>query len=103
MASRDHLSPAGETVEELSAAAPEFAPRHLGPRRDEPRRSVAERAQHVGLRVGRVGVTSRRGVPAGVPVAVVYHGTGWGPTGKSFSAALARARAGRGDGGRLRN
>ena len=80
MAPCDHLSPAGQTVEELSPAAPELAPRRLGPRPDEPRRSVPERAQHVDPGVGRRG-PSRRGVPVGVPVAVVCHGGALGPDG----------------------
>lgn len=90
MSPGDHLSTAVETVEELSVPLAEFAPDRLGLGRDEPRRPLPERAQDVRLGVGRVGVVVGGGVPAGAPVAVVFHTDGWGRTGKSFSAARRR-------------
>lgn len=86
MTPRDHLSTAVETVQELSVARPELVPGRLGPRRDEPRRSLAEGAQDVRLGVGRVGVAARRRATAGAPVAVVYHTSGSARTDKCFSA-----------------
>lgn len=73
MAPGDHLSTAGETVEELSAALPEFTPGGPGTYRDEARRPVAEGVEHVEIGAERYSVPARV-VPAWVPVAVVCHG-----------------------------
>ena len=86
MAPGDHLPAAVETVEELSVALAEFAPDRLRPGRDEPRRPLAQGAEHVRLGVGRSRVAPGVGVPVGVPFAVVCHGRVWGRTAKSFSA-----------------
>lgn len=87
MSPGDDLSPAVETVEQLSVPLPEFAPDRLRLGRHQPRRPVAEGAEDVLLRIGRGGIAARRSVAVTSPVAFVCHGRGWARTDKCFSLA----------------